>query len=410
MLKRARRRLRIHSWGVLAAAGLALALLGLSPASAEETIHLIPDDKADWTPGNVFGFLRASHNYGERFIKVETVPSGAFLDLFYIRSNFQKRYEQTEAPVKIILPQRIDAGPRDAVMIRAFMEGYRQKEASIRVSSKQENLLLELEPLPNMLVAASHVYLAGRSSMAFLTKEALTVRVQNRSDGFGVVLAETAKSEQAGATLAQVTSPHVAGVEAIQLGEDLLVRVETRKAAGEYELRSRQSLDELRDLYVYSVELVPSDGGIEAARKARAALAAIGAAEVSGCAERFDETLRTALDPSALSRALSERGAFTDRYIRAAMKRLGAVSADGRIRMTDGSTFLGSSGLELAAAMSQPGEAKGFLALLRAFVDRVEEPDHRHSTLRGLLAPELPPDQFEAAYDRAESAEKACRA
>ncbi|MCP5070514.1 MAG: hypothetical protein GY946_28445 [bacterium] len=410
MLKRARRREWISALRALAMVGLAIALLGPSRFSAEETIHLIPEDRADWSPGNVFGFLRASHNYGERFIKVETVPSGAYLDLFYIRSNFQKRYEQTEAPVKIILPQRIEAGPRDAVMIRAFMEGYRQKEASIRVSSKQEELLLELEPLPNTLVAASHVYLAGRSSMAFLTKEALTVRVQNRSDGFGVVLAETAKSEQAGSTLAQVTSPHVAAVEALQLGEDLLVRVETRDSAGKFELRSRQSLDELRDLYVYSVEMVPSDGGIEAARKARAALAEIGPGEVNGCAARFDETLRLALEPSSLSRALSERGAFTDRYVRAAMKRLGAVSPEGRIRMTDGSTLLGSSPLELAAAMSQPGEAKGFLALIRAFVGRIEVPEHRRSTLRGLLAPELSLDQFSKAYDQAESAERACRA
>lgn len=393
----------------MALAGLVLALLGPSQASAEETIDLIPDDKADWTPANVFGFLRASHNYGERFIRVTTVPSGAMLDLFYVRSNFQKRYEQSEAPVKIILPRRIDAGPRDSVTIRAFLEGYRQKEASIRVISSQESVLLELDPLPNTLVAASHVYLAGRSSMTFLTKEALTVRVQKRSDGFGVVLAETAKSEQAGATLAQITSPHVVHVEALQLGEDLLVRVETRGGAGEYELRSRQSLDELRDLYVYSVELVPADGGVEATRKARAALAEIRPSEVSGCAERFDQTLRSALEPAALSRALAERGVFTDRYLRAAMKRLGAVSPDGRIRMTDGSSFLGSSSLELAAAMSQPGDAKGFLALLRAFVWRIEEPEHRRSTLRGLLAPELPPDQFAVAYESAESAERSCR-
>ena len=53
------------------------------------------------------------------------------------------------------------------------------------------------------------------------------------------------------------------GVEALQLGEDLLVQVQMppgQRAA--YELRSRQMRDELRDLYVYSVELVPADGGV----------------------------------------------------------------------------------------------------------------------------------------------------
>ncbi len=387
-----------------------LAAIVAAAALASETIHLIPDDRADWRPGNIFGFLRPGHNYGERSITVKTVPEGALLDLFYIRSNFQKRYEQAEAPVKIILPPRIQAGPRDAVTIRAFNEGFRQKEVSIRVASSQDQLLIELEPLPNSLVAASHTYLAGRSSLAFLTKESLTVRVQNRSDGFSVILAETAKGEEAGATLDQVKSPLVQTVEALQLGEDLLVQVKTRKNAGKFDLRSRQSQDPLRDLYVYSVDMVPEDGGVEAVSKARAALKAIGASEVSGCATRFDKTLRGRLDGADLARALAPKGAFTDPYLRAAMKRLGEISPGGRIHMEDGSEFKPSSSIELAAAMSQPAEAKGYLAVLRAFVDRVEAPEHRADTLRGVLAPELSAARFREALEAAEAAERACRA
>ncbi|MAE93978.1 MAG: hypothetical protein CL910_04905 [Deltaproteobacteria bacterium] len=386
-----------------------LALAAAAPTAAEEVVQLAPADRADWSPGNLFGFLRPGHNYGERFIRVRTVPEGALVDLFYIRSNFQKRYEQAESPVKVLLPQRIQAGPRDAVTIRAFHEGYRQKEVSIRVASSQDEVLLELEALPNLLVAASHVYLAGRSSMSFLTKEALQVRVQNRSDGFSVILAETAKGEEAGETLDQVSSPLVGRVEALQLGEDLLVQVETRVGSDEFDLRSRQAQDELRDLFVYSVEMIPSDGGVEAVRQARAALAAIQASEVAGCAARFDATLRGNLDPAQLSRALAPKGSFTDPYLRAAMKRLGAVSPGGRIEMADGSKLLGSSSIELAAAMSQPGEAKGYLALLRAFVGRVESADHRSDTLRGIIAPELSAAKFGEALKAAEDVERVCQ-
>jgi len=388
-----------------------LALLVVAaPAAAQEldTVVLVPDERASWQPSNLFGFLRPGHNYGERSIRVETSPPDATLDLFYIRANFQKRYEQADAPARVILPSRSEAGPRDAVMIRAFREGYRQREVSIRVDSGQDRVRLELDPLPNTLVEASLTYFADRASLAFLTKEPLQVRVQDREDGFSVILAETAKGPDV--QLDGFASPLVENVEALQLGEDLLVQVRTRGTAREgVELRSRQSLDELRDLYVYSVELVPSDGGVAAVQKARAALAAIGTEEVNGCAQAFDDVLRRALDPASLSRALAPQGSFTDPYLRAAMKRLGEVSPSQRIAMLDGSSFRPSSQIELAAAMSQPGEARGYLALLRAFVDRLEAPEHRESTLRGLIAPEVGTERFSQMLSEARAAEQRCR-
>jgi len=376
--------------------------------SLGNTVVLVPQDRASWRASSVFNVVRPQHSYGERFIEVETTPPGAMLDLFYIRSNFQKRYEQATAPVKVVLPTRAEAGPRDAVMIRAFMEGYRQREVSVRVASDQDHVLLELDPLPNALVAATQVYLAGRASVAFLTKEALTVRVQDRSDGFDVILAETAKGKDV--DLAGMESPLVRHVEALQLGEDLMVRVRTNPGAKRgYELRSRQTRDELRDLYVYSVEMVPPDGGVAAVQRARAALAGIGPEDVSGCALAWDSALREALDPAALGRALAPRGAFTDPYLRAAMKRLGEVSPGHQIRMLDGSRFHGSSAIELAAAMSQAGDAKGYLAVLRAFARKLEAPRYQLETLRGLVAPEMENAVFLEAIGSADAAEARCR-
>ena len=372
------------------------------------TVDLVPADRASWRPGNLFGWLRPGHNYDPRTVLVETSPEGAMLDLFYVRSNFQKRYEQAESPARVKLPPRIEAGPRDALMVRAFREGYRQKEVSIRVQSGQDRIVLELEPLPNTLVAASHTYLAGRGSLAFLAKESLTVRVQERDQGFNVILAETALAPEVAGVFTGIKSPLVEDVEWLQLGEDLLVEV--RMPSGrrsEYELRSRQTRDELRDLYFYSVELVPSDGGIDAVRRAREALARIRAEDVVGCARVFDDTLREELDAEALARALAPRGTFTDPYLRAAMKRLAELSPGARVQMLDGST-LTSSPIELSAAMSQAAQARGFLALLRAFVREIETPSGRHDTLRGLVAPESSPEAFSETLQSAERRETSC--
>ena len=54
--------------------------------------------------------------------------------------------------------------------------------------------MIDLSPLPNSLIAFTHTYFAGRGSLSFLTKEALTFRLQKSADGFGVVLTETANT------------------------------------------------------------------------------------------------------------------------------------------------------------------------------------------------------------------------
>jgi hypothetical protein len=392
----------------------ALVLLGAlvlgAAESAVPTVDLVPADRASWRPRNLFAWLRPGHNYDNRTVLVETSPADAMLDLFYVRSNFQKRYEQAEAPARVVLPPRVEAGPRDALVVRAFREGYRQREVSVRVQSSLDRVLLELEPLPNTLVAASYVYLAGRASLSFLAKESLSVRVQEGDQGFNVILAETALGKDVGATFQGIKSPLVKDVESLQLGEDLLVQVHMPPGQdAAYEKRSRQMRDELRDLYVYSVELVPADGGVDGVRRAREAIARISPQDVTGCTRSFDTALREQLDAGELSRALAPRGAFTDPYLRAAMKRLAEVSPGGRIQMLDGSAFT-SSPIELSAAMSQAARAGGYLALLRAFVRELEPPGNREDTLRGLVAPELSPAAFAQALSVAERREASCRA
>lgn len=397
------------------AALLALAcLLAAAPARAaaeegDDVVHLVPEDKAAWDPGQLFNFLRPGHNYGERKIRVETTPSHAVLDLYYVRAGFQKRYEQADSPATVVLPKRAEASDRDSVTIRASADGYEPKEVTLRVKGSEDGVLLELEPLANTLHAVSHTYFGGRGSLTLLTEEALQVRVQKGDRAFQLALHDTARGPELEESFAGLKSPLVASVGAQQLGSDLMLRVALAdaEAARGLDLRSRQGHDPLRDLHTFSVDFVPADGDAGTIEAARAALARITREDVTGCALAFDRTLRGSLEEADLTRALAPDGDFTDRYLRAAMRRLGEVSPGGAIRMPDGTAYAASSELELSAAMSQAAHARGYLALLRRFTELLE-PDQGRAALRSLVASELGAARFDALVDEAEAAEARC--
>jgi hypothetical protein len=400
------------------ALALVLCAAAAHSALAGETVELVPEEREGWSLTNVFApitglFLGGpGYWYERRRIEIETTPPGALLDLFYVRRNFQKGFEQARSPVTVVLPSRIEAGPRDALVVRAVLDGYRHREASVRVRSRETRLELDLEPVPNALVASSHVHLAGRAALEFLTREPIAFRVQQGAAGPSLILPQTAALPEARGSLEGVRSPLVGSVVFQQLGEDLVVRVALTEQArsGGYELRSRQGQAPARGLHSFAIDLVPPDGGAAAVERARAALARIGASDVTGCAAEFDAALRAELDPEQLSRALAPRGAFTDPYLRAALKRLGEVWPGGAIELTDGTRYRPSVPLELAAAASQPAQAKGYLALLRRLVAELEPDDHRREALRGLVAPELARAAFDAAVGAAEARERSCSA
>ncbi len=396
---------------------LVLVAVRTAPARGEETVELIPDDRAGWRASNLLapfsGLLRGNPDYWyePRSLRIDTTPPGAVLDLFYVRSNFQKRYEQADAPVRVLLPTRLEAGPRDFVTVRALLDGYRQSEVRVPVRSDREQILIDLAPLPNSLLALTHVSLAGRAALTFLTKQALSFRVQKASRGFQVVLTETALGADASDTIEAARGALVEGVSSQQLGEDLVVRValsDTARGQG-IEPRSRQAFDPVRGLHSFALDLAPADGGAEAVARARAALERIGRDAVEGCAAVWERSLREQLDPAALARALEARGSFTDAYLRAAMKRLGEISPGGMLRLTDGTRFRVAAPIELMAASSQASAVEGYLAFLRRFVAELESPADRRESLRGLLAPELGGARFGALVEAADAREATCR-
>jgi hypothetical protein len=392
-------------------------LIGVGSQATAETVQLIPESAASWGLRNVLApfsviFVGPSYWYGARTLKVDTTPPGAQLDLFYVRANFQKRYEQAQAPVTIELPTRIEAGPRDAVTVRAYLEGYKVQETTVSVSSRQDTVQLDLSPLSNTLKAVASSYFAGRGSLSLFTTQLPEVRLQNREGGFTVVLDETANTPELTGVLNSVRNPYISSVSAQQLGEDLLVRVDTTPLAQseKVELRSRQGQDVTRGLHEFSIDLVPPGGGENTVARAQAALARLERRDVVGCPAVFDDAFRQALDREALTRALAPHGGYSDPYLRAVMKRLGEISSDGTVALQDGSRLNPATPLELAAAMSQASEVKGYLALLRAFSRELEGPERAPETLRGLVAPELDPAAFQATLKGAEAQEAACRA
>jgi hypothetical protein len=379
-----------------------------------EVIDMQPEDLASFGMKNVAAPLASlfrgfGHYYGDRKIEIDTTPTGGMVDLFYVRSNFQKRFEQAETPVTVILPSRVDAGPRDALTIRAFREGFRQRQISVKIASKTDSVIIDLEPLPNTLDGLSHRYFAGRSTIGFLTKEQLTFRVQEREDGFSVILTETAMSPEATSSLDNMRSPLVEEVYSQQLGEDLAVKVTlTEGSEGDTEVRSRAQYNAARDLHEFVLELVPKDGGAAAVQDALAALAGITAADVTGCALTFDSQIRDQLDSGALNRALAPQGAFTDRYIRAAMRRLGEVTPKGVVQFTDGSQYSPAVPIELEVSLNQAPQAHGFLALLKKFVYDLEVEEYRIETYRSLIAPELDSATFDVVVAKADAATSEC--
>lgn len=397
--------------GRLAGSAALAGLVAFAPgaARAEETVvELIPDERAGWGPSALFSFARPGFNEARK-LRIETVPPGAKLDLFYVRASFQKRYEQVDGtPVVVLLPKRSQAGKRDSVTIRASLDGHRIETVHVPVRGDQEEVLIELQPLPNTLAAVSHTYFAGRAGLSFLTRVPVQARVQESPTGLTVVLAQTARDAKAEALLDSIRSPFVQRVESTQLGEDLLVQVKLADGVDpkQLNLRSRESQDAARGLRRFTIDMAPN--GAAGVERARAALCQVGAGDVSGCAATFDDVLRKKLDRAQLSRALAPRGEFTDPYVRAALRRLGEVSG-GVIRMEDGTSYRASVPIELTAAGTQAASARGFLALLRAWVRVLEGPAYREEALRSLIAPELDPAAFERALGAAEAAERSCR-
>jgi hypothetical protein len=372
-----------------------------------EIVDLSPLEQAAWTPRNVVAGLTSilglwNHWYGEKQILIETVPDGAYLSLYYLRSNFQKLFERAESPVLVRLPTRIQSTSADVLKIRVMADGFLVSESSRRVHTLPGRLLIELQPLPNALVFLGQTHLANRTTLTLRTTEEPQVRVaKGRSgDAFTLSLTQTAdrlESRPGGGT------GYVEEVEVAQLGEDLVLRVATVKP--DLEVRSRASYDPVRRSHLLVLDLLERGTAAPTLGQVRREIADVPFTPGDRCHAAFEAALYERLDPQALARALRPSGTVAEFYQRAVMERVGEF-ARGRVSSRNGETYRIGSAIELAMALQNAGEIKGFLGLMGAAARRQQDPE---TFLRSLVAPDLGADAFRPIYREAEARWRACR-
>lgn len=382
---------------------------GSASVRAEDSVNhvdLIPTEKAAWSPKNLgIGVTSVlggwSYWYQEREIHVETVPSNADLRLYYIRSNFQKRFEQSHSPALVKIPPRVDMTYKDAVKFHAIADGYLAQEVSFDAQKVPDQVVLTLQVLPNSLVFLGHTEIGGRTSLTLRTTKQPDVRMSKNTSlkGFQIALTKTGVKLE---DKAQKGGGHVTGLTAIQVGEDAIVRVETD--AGDLEVRSRQSFDAVQQQYVYTFDIVPPGTAAPSDGQIRARFDSLAFSPNAGCDERYAAVLRDKVGDAELADAFRPSGELTDMYRREAMLRLGRYQS-GTVQTDSGETLRTGSSLELALAMQSAARVKGYLALLGAFARSEPQPA---DALRTLVAPTRSPKDFGPIFDAAEAAHQSC--
>ena len=376
-------------------------------AFPEETVDLRP---ASTDSSTALALLPASWTR-PRIIEVSTSPPGAALELFYLRRNVQQRFERARAPVRVAIPPRVETSRRDAVLVRATLDGYRVTEAVLEPGPEQHTITLEA--LPNRLERFAYRELSGRATLLFATREALRFQVHDEARGFRVLLPETSLGADARTTFVGIESEIVEGMETLRIGDDLLVRVTLGgdERAQEFGLRGRRWRDPAQGSSGFAIDIGPPAGDAQRAKRLREALDGVSPADVSGCALSWESSIRGGLDASELARALGVSARDGDDAFRhAAMRRLGELSKNGVVRSRNGTEYRVEAEVESFAASSVAPEIIGYIALLRSAAVTLTSSTHRHEVLRGLLAPELATADWKAREHEADRTEQACLA
>jgi len=387
---------------------LPLAAVSAGPPSdgTPGIVDLTPTERAAWTPKNVLvgvsvAFGGWNYWYAERTIEVETVPPDAGLGLYYLRQNFQKRFVQAQAPATVKLPPRADTTPKDAVKFHATANGYLAQDLSFGSREVPDRVTITLHALPNSLVFVGQTSFAGRTSITLRTTEQPEARLTKsaRMNGFTIALSKTAMKLDGKVS---GSGTRLKSIDATQVGEDAVVRVETD--APDVEVRSKQTFDPVSSNYVSVFDLVrpgtvaPSDAEI------RAAVESIPYAPNAECDARFAAVLRARLGDSMIADAFRPSGEIADLYRREAMLRLGRFK-QGTVRTEAGETLHTGSPLELALAMQSAGTVDGYLSLLGALARTESSPVE---SLRTLVAPQMSAAEFAPVFEAAEAARSGC--
>jgi len=378
-------------------------LLVLSAASASaqdaDCVEFAPDEATGFSIRNVgaavssvFGFW--NYWYGENTVEIDSVPREAQLELFYIRQNFQKRFMRVEPPTKLCLPPRIMATRRDALTVRVNAPGFSTREWTFPVLDVPEKVVLTLDPLPNAMVFLGHTDLANRTTLTMRTLKEPEFRVSKSRGqaGFTLALAKTANKLPAAPSL---SGGRVKSVEVAQVGEDLLVKIDTD--APDVEARSKQSYDPIRQEYLFLLDFVPQGERTPSLDEIQRDLERVAFTPADRCAGAMESALRGRLESEVIARAHRPTGGLADLYQRQAMLRLGRFD-HGSVQTTSGETLRTGNPLELEMALQGAGSVRGYLGMLAAFSRTQPEAE---TALRSLIAPEMSAEDFAPIWSAA---------
>jgi hypothetical protein len=226
-----------------------------------------------------------------------------------------------------------------------------------------------------------------------------------------IALSKTSLDGGAGEAVAALVDRNIVRAEAVQAGEDVVVYLELARDVDGTALSIRR-LESPRlqggDAWT-AIELSrPAEAEGRIARTL-AAIDGVAAPDLSSCSVEFDSALRHELGSQDLSLAMAPGGRIVGPTLRAAMRRLVAISPDKVVMFEDGTSLPVTSDLELEFALARAGEVRGYLGLLRALVAELEPATLRTSALRGLIAPRIGAERFDSALGRADAAQAACR-
>ena len=387
-------------------AALCLAASNGNVPEGVERIDLYPPEHVMWTPRNVVAGVTSviglyGYWYRPKNVLIETVPADADVSLYYLRGNFQKRYERVAAPIVVELPSRIDSSSHDTFRYRVQKDGFLVVEDRFKVHDVPERLIVELAPLPNSLVFLGQTHLANRTTLTLRTTEEPQVRMAkgSNSKSFTMALAETANKLDGTPDL---KSGFLNGVEIQQLGEDLLLRVAMTREG--LEVRSRSSRDPVRREHIITLDLIEPGTRMVTSGDIRRELAKVPYSGLGRCDARFEAVLRERLDPGVVTRAFRARAAVSEYYQKESMRKLGRLDT-GRVHSVSGETFRIGSPIEFEMAMQSAPTVRGYFGLLGVIARKQDDPV---TFLRSLLAPDMAPADFERVYRAANRAYRSC--
>lgn len=371
-----------------------------------EHVELYPPEHVMWTPRNlVAGVTSVIGFYGfwyrPKQLLIETVPADANVSLYYLRGNFQKRFERVGAPVVVELPSRIASSSADTFRYRVYKDGYLVVEDRFKVHDVPEKLLIELAPLPNSLVFVGQTHLGNRTTLTLRTTEEPQVRMAKGSDSKSFTIAFTQTANQLEQT-PDLESGYLAGIELQQLGEDLLLRVATTREG--LEVRTRSSRDPVRREHVIRLDLIAPGARMLTAGDISRELAAVPFTGPTRCDRRFEAVLRDRLDPAVTARAFRGGAPVTEYYQKESMRKLGRLDT-GRVHSGSGDTYRIGSPIEFEMAIQSAPRIRGYFGLLGVIARRQDDPS---TFLRSLLAPDMSSADFESIYRAANRAYRAC--